>query len=105
VVQTALLRLPHNLEVLALHHHALGHYPGGQPGLDCAEEQSPVGQVDPPLGIVVLKVLVRAPNVQQGADQCRQAGDGRYPSIEQVNDAHLRVPLPLNIKKLIRKGI
>jgi len=103
VVQSALLRLAHDLEVLALYHHALGDYPGGQPGLHRAEEQSPVGQVDPPLGIVVLEVLVRAPDVQQGADQGRQAGDGRYPAVEQVNDPHLRVALPLREKRLLEQ--
>lgn len=37
VVQAALLRLAHNLEILALDHHALGDYPGGQPCLDSAK--------------------------------------------------------------------
>lgn len=95
VVQTALLRLTHDLKVLALHHHSLCDYPGGQPGLHRAEEQAPVGQVDPPFGIVVLKVLFRASDVQQGADQRSQAGDGRYPAVEQVHNSHLSVALPL----------
>lgn len=95
VVQTALLRLAYDLKVLPLHHHSLSDYPGRQPGLHGAEEQAPVGQVDPPLGVVVLKVLLRASDVQQGADQRRQAGDGRYPAVEQIHNTHLSVALPL----------
>lgn len=95
VMQATLLRLAHNLKVLTLHHHALGDYPSGQPCLHSAKQQSPVGQVDPPLCIVVLEVLLRTPNVQQRADQCRQTGYRRYPTIKQVHNTHLSVALPL----------
>lgn len=39
MMQTTLLRLPHNLKVLALHHHPLGNNPCGQPGLDRAKRR------------------------------------------------------------------
>lgn len=100
MMQATLLRLPHYLKVLALHHHALRHNPSGQPCLHRAEEQPPVGQVNPPLGIVMLEVLLSATDVQQRANQCRQAGYGRYPTIEQINNAHLSIALPLCVQAI-----
>lgn len=44
---------------------------------------------------MILELFFRSTNIQQRTNQSRQTNDGRQPSIEEVNDADLGVPLPL----------
>lgn len=84
--------------IIAIHHHALRHNPGAEPCLYGARHQTPMSQVYPPFGVMVLVALfIRSANIEQRATEHGQKEDGSQPTVDQVQDADLLVELPLLI--------